>query len=305
MPKCSYLKLFLVNHCPNIWRCCGLSSKWAYTHFFLEIQSSFALDIVQAKKSTGTLLQQPVMSKLQGYNYLFLLSKQKAAYSWAQLFEKEKKKPTTALFKNYSYYFHEMSDNDYSGKSVCWVRCCHFQVDSFQTGNVLQGTSQRSDSTLWQSWKYNSNFLSDLLQWERVSVICLHLWLVHSFSVYLFWSLKYLSTLQIIEKMKHVLWDVLFLRTLLNSEVLAVTVSRVPCWWQWILSQGFSDSDFNIYMLHTFSWNGMHQLPQGFSCFKVPRRNWGGCCTAKLCSVVGEPRMMQNLQWGSKDGGSY
>lgn len=91
MPKCSYLKLFLVNHRPDVWRCCSLSLKWAYTHSFLEIQSSFALDIAQAKKSTGTLLQQPVMSKLQGYNYLFLLSKQKAAYSWAQLFEKEKR----------------------------------------------------------------------------------------------------------------------------------------------------------------------------------------------------------------------
>lgn len=48
---------------------------------------------------------------------------------------------------------------------------------------------------------------------ESLSVICLSVWLVRSFSVYLFWSLTYLSTLQIIEKMKHVLWDVLFLRT--------------------------------------------------------------------------------------------
>jgi len=53
----------------------------------LEIQ---AADVVQASKSTETLLEQPVMWRLQGYNYSFLLSKQKAAYIGAQPFEKEK-----------------------------------------------------------------------------------------------------------------------------------------------------------------------------------------------------------------------
>lgn len=199
-------------------------------------------------------------------------------------------------------------DNDYSRKSVCWVRCFHFQVDSFQTGNVLQGTSQRSDSTLWQSWKYNPDFLSDSLQWQRVSISHLSRCVACSFFFCLFilitYVLEHLANHRENEAcpvgcfvLTNLCWTV--------SEILAVTVSRVLCWWQWILSQGFSDSDFSIYMLHTFPWNGMQQLPQGSSCFKVPRQNWVGCCTAKLCSVVGEPRMTQNLLWGNNDGGSY
>lgn len=136
---------------------------------------------------------------------------------------------------------------------------------------------------------------------ESLSVICLCLWLFHSFSVYLFWSLKYLSTLQIMEKMKRVLWDIFHGNLCWTlSEILAVTVSKVLRWRQWILGQGFSDSDFNIYVLHKFHWNGIHRLTQGghrlFLFQGTNTKVWEGYCTAKLCLVRGEPSTMQNLQ---------
>lgn len=60
------------------------------------------------------------------------------------------------LFLFFYYYF--MKIRQYSRKQICWVRWCHFQVDSFQNGNGLQGTFQRSDISLWQSWKFNPDF---------------------------------------------------------------------------------------------------------------------------------------------------
>lgn len=103
--------------------------------------------------------------------------------------------------------------------------------------------------------------LSDLLQWEKVYQSSVYV----SHSAYLFWPLRCLCTLKIIEKMKHVLCDVFFLENLcwkLNG-ILAVTVSRILHWWQWVLGQCLSDSDFHGYILHKFYQNGTHQLTQG------------------------------------------
>lgn len=167
---------------------------------------------MQASKSTGTLLEQPVMLRLQGYNYFFLLSKQKESYNWAQLFEKEKKKQPLNFF---FFSWNEGTMTMTTKKVDLLSKVLSFSGRQFSEWKwPSQGTFPRSDSSLWQSWKYNPHFLSDLLQWEEsLSLICVCLWIFNCLSVYLFWSLKYLSILQIIEKMKCVLWDVFFLGT--------------------------------------------------------------------------------------------
>lgn len=45
--------------------------------------------------------------------------------------------------------------------------------------------------------------------------------------------------------------------------ILAVTVSRILHWWQWVLGQCLSDSNFHSCILHKFYQNGTHQLTQG------------------------------------------
>lgn len=154
---------------------------------------------------------------------------------------------------------------------------------------AFKGLSQEQTAACGKVGNITQNFwVICCSEKESLSLICLYLWLFNSFSVYLFWSLKYRSILQIIEKIRHVLWGGFFLGSLcwILSEILAVTVSRVLHWWQWILGQGFSDSDFNIYMcfinLTETGPTGSHREVTGSSCFKVLRQKRRGMLYCKI-----------------------